>query len=97
MTDTTLIPPEEDKTPRSYATEPAQNVEYATLPPDITFKPDAIILKRPLFVVSVLMMVLIGSVTFWMPFFNGLLGRRVRRLPRGADEARAGCGRGVPR
>lgn len=73
MSDTTLIPPEEDKTPRSYATEPSRNVEYATLPPDITLRPDVITLKRPFFIGSVLIMVLTGLFTFWMPFFNGLL------------------------
>ncbi|MFL5346598.1 MAG: hypothetical protein ACJ8AT_17600 [Hyalangium sp.] len=74
MSDTSLIPPEEDKTPRSYATEPARNVEYATLPADITLKPDVITLRRPFFIGSVLIMVLTGVLTFWMPFFNGLLG-----------------------
>jgi ABC-type spermidine/putrescine transport system permease subunit II len=73
MSDTTLIPPAEDKTPPSYATEPPRNVEYATIPPDITLKPDLITLKRPFFIGSVLIMVLVGLITFWMPFFNGLL------------------------
>jgi hypothetical protein len=74
MSDTILIPPEEDKTPRSYATEPARNVEYATLPPDVTLRPDVIALKRPVFVGSVAIMVLVGLFTFYFPFFNGLFG-----------------------
>ncbi len=74
MSDITLPPPENDKTPRSYATEPARHVEYAELPPGITLRPDEIAVKRPIFVVSVAVMVFTSLITFWMPFFNGLLG-----------------------
>jgi hypothetical protein len=74
MSDTTLIPPEKDKTPRSYATEPARAVEYATLPPDVTLRPEGIVLKRPIFIGSVAVMVFFSFILFWMPFFNGLLG-----------------------
>jgi len=74
MSDTTLIPPEEDKTPRSYATEPARYMDYAELPPGMTLRPDGIVLKNRIFVVSVAVMVLTSFLTFWMPLFNGMLG-----------------------
>jgi hypothetical protein len=74
MSDTTLIPPEKDKTPRSYATEPPRDVVYATLPADVTLRPAGIVLKRPIFIGSVSVMVFFSFITFWMPFFNGLLG-----------------------
>lgn len=74
MSDTTLIPPQEDKTPSSYTVEPSRNVEYATIPSDISMKPDLITLKRPFFVSSVLIMVLTSLLTFWVPFFSGLFG-----------------------
>lgn len=74
MSDTTRIPPEEDKTPRSYATEPPRPERYAPIPPGITVKPDAIVLKHTVFVVSVAAMVLTSLVTFFIPLFNGLLG-----------------------
>jgi hypothetical protein len=70
----TLIPPEKDKTPPSYATEPGHHVDYAELPPGITFKPDEIVVKHPFFMTSVIVMVFTSLLTFWMPFFNGLLG-----------------------
>ena len=70
----TLIPPEKDKTPPSYATELGQHVDYAELPPGITLKSEEFAVKRPIFVTSVLVMVFTSLVTFWMPFFNGLLG-----------------------
>jgi len=70
----TLIPPEKDKTPPSYATEPARHVDHAELPPGITLKPEEISVKRPIFVTSVAVMVFTSLITFWMPFFNGLLG-----------------------
>jgi hypothetical protein len=70
----TLIPPEKDKTPASYATEPARHVELAELPPGITLKPEGFAVKRPIFVVSVAVMVFTSLVTFYIPFFNGLLG-----------------------
>lgn len=74
MSDTTLIPPEKDKTPRSYATEPPRDVEYASLPPDVTLKSEEITLKRPIFVVSVAVMIFFSFILFWLPVFNGLLG-----------------------
>jgi hypothetical protein len=74
MSENTPLPPEGDKTPRSYATEPARYVEYATLPPDVTLKPDGIVLKHPIFVVSVATMVFTSLITFYIPLFNGLLG-----------------------
>jgi hypothetical protein len=70
----TLIPPEKDKIPPSYATELGQHVDYAELPPGITLKPDEMTVKRPIFVTSVGVMVFTSLITFWMPFFNGLLG-----------------------
>jgi hypothetical protein len=70
----TLVPPEKDKTPPSYATEPGHHVDYAELPPGITLRPEEIAVKRPIFVTSVAVMVFTSLVTFWMPFFNGLLG-----------------------
>jgi hypothetical protein len=75
MSDTTLIPPAEDKTPPSYATEPPPgHVAFASIPPDITIKPDLITLKRPFFISSVAIMVFTSFFFFWMPGFNGLLG-----------------------
>jgi hypothetical protein len=74
MSDTPVIPPEKDKTPRSYATEPARYVEHVDLPPGITLKQEEIALKRPIFVASVAAMVLISLITFYIPLFNGLLG-----------------------
>jgi hypothetical protein len=70
----TLIPPEKDKTPPSYETELGQHVDYAEIPPDITLKPDEIAVKHPIFGTSVAVMVFTSLLTFWMPFFNGLLG-----------------------
>ncbi|WP_224244790.1 hypothetical protein [Hyalangium gracile] len=74
MSDTPVIPPEKDKTPGTYVTEPPLHVEYATLPPDVTLKPAEIALKHHIFVVSVAVMVLTSLITFFLPFFNGLLG-----------------------
>jgi hypothetical protein len=74
MSEINPIPPEKDKTPRTYATEPPRRVEYANLPPDVTLKPNEIILKRPILVVSVATMVFISLITFYIPLFNGLLG-----------------------
>jgi len=73
MSDTTLIPPD-DKTPRSYATEPARYVDFAELPPGMTLRPTGIALKNHITVVSIAAMVLTSFLTFWMPLFNGLLG-----------------------
>lgn len=70
----TQIPPEKNKTPTSYATEPARHVDYAELPPDVTLKPEEIVVKRPIFVTSVAVMVFTSLVTFYIPLFNGLLG-----------------------
>ncbi len=74
MSDTTQSPPKEDKTPRSYGTEPPRRVEYATMPSDITLRPDVITLKRPLFIASAVIMILISLSLFWIPFFSGLFG-----------------------
>lgn len=74
MSDTTLIPSDKDKTPPSYATEPARYVRYADLPPGITLRPEGIALKHNITVVSIAAMVLTSFITFWMPVFNGLLG-----------------------
>lgn len=74
MSDTTRIPPEEDKTPRSYATEPPRPAKYAPIPPGITVRPEGIVLKRNIFVVSVAVMVITSLVTALIPLFNGLLG-----------------------
>jgi len=74
MSDPTLIPPEKDKTPPSYGTEPARHVTFAELPPDVTLKPEGFALKRHIFVGSVTIMVLASFITFFMPLFNGLLG-----------------------
>lgn len=70
----TLVPPEKDKTPPSYATEPARHVDYDELPPGVTLKPEAIAVKHSIFATSVVVMVFISLITFWMPFVNGLLG-----------------------
>jgi hypothetical protein len=74
MSDTTLIPPEKDKTPRAYATEPARYVEYAELPPGMTLRPEGFAIKNHITVVSIVAMVLASFITFWLPLFNGLLG-----------------------
>jgi len=74
MSDTTLSPPEKDKTPRSYASESAQQETFAPIPPGITLRPERIALKRPIFVVSVWTMVLTSFIIFYIPLFNGLLG-----------------------
>lgn len=75
MSDTSLNPPAEDKTPPSYyVTTPPGHVEYASIPSDITLKPDVITLKHPFFIASVAIMVSISFLLFWMPFLNGLLG-----------------------
>ncbi|MDY7232326.1 hypothetical protein [Hyalangium rubrum] len=66
--------PDQDKTPRSYASEPARHVEYATLPPDVTLKPEGIHFKDNILVVSVATMVFTSLIIFYIPFFNGLLG-----------------------
>jgi hypothetical protein len=73
MSDTPVISPEQDKTPPSYATEPPRNVDYVDLPPGITLKPGVIAPKRPIFVVSVVVMVLTSLILFYIPFFSGLL------------------------
>jgi hypothetical protein len=70
----TLIPPEKDKLPSSHTTEPPRHVDYAELPPGITLKPEGFAVKRPIFVTSVAVMVFTSLVTFYIPFFNGLLG-----------------------
>lgn len=74
MSDTTLIPSDQDKTPPSYATKPAEHVHYAELPAGVTLRPEGITLKHNIGVVSTLVMVLTSLLTFWMPLFNGLLG-----------------------
>jgi len=75
MSDTTLIPPDQDKISRSYTTGPRRYVvDYAELPPGITLKPEGFALKNHITVVSIAAMVLTSFITFWMPLFNGLLG-----------------------
>jgi hypothetical protein len=74
MPEFTPVSPEDDKTPRSYATEPARHVDYAPLPPDVTLKPEGISFKHNIFVVSVATMVITSLVTFFLPLFNGMLG-----------------------
>jgi hypothetical protein len=74
MSDTPLIPSDQDKTPRSYATEPARYVEYAELPVGTTLRPEGFALKNHITVVSIAAMVLASFITFWLPLFNGLLG-----------------------
>ena len=74
MPDFTPVAPEDDKTPRSYATEPARYVQYAHLPPDVTLKPEGIYFKDNVFVTSVAAMVVTSLVLFFVPFFNGVLG-----------------------
>jgi hypothetical protein len=74
MSDTTLIPSDQDKTPASYATEPPRYMDYAELPPGVTLRPEGIALKHHIGVVSTMAMVLTSFITFWMPVFNGLLG-----------------------
>jgi hypothetical protein len=73
MPEYTPVPADQDKTPRSYATEPARHVTYASLPPDVTLKPSGIYFKDNVFVVSVATMVITSLVTFFIPLFNGLL------------------------
>jgi hypothetical protein len=74
MPDNTPIPPpNKDKTPRSYATEPLRHAEYAPLPPDVTLRPEGISFKHNTFVVSVATMAFISLITAWIPLFNGLL------------------------
>jgi hypothetical protein len=74
MPEYTPVSADQDKTPRSYATEPARHVEYASMPPDVTLKPQGIYFKDNVLVVSVATMVVTSLVTFFIPFFNGLLG-----------------------
>jgi hypothetical protein len=74
MPELTPASPDQDKTPRSYATEPARSVKYATLPPDVTLKPEGIHFRNNVLVVSVATMVFTSLVTFFIPFFSGLLG-----------------------
>jgi hypothetical protein len=74
MPDTPLIPPKQDKTPPSYATEPPRRADYAELPPGITLKQDTIALKKPSLAGSVSLTVFFSLITFYMPLFNGLLG-----------------------
>jgi hypothetical protein len=73
MPEFTPVSSEQDKTPRSYATEPARKVHYASLPPDVTLKPSEIYFKDNVFTVSVATMVITGLVIFFIPLFNGLL------------------------
>jgi len=74
MPEYTPVSPNDDKTARSYATEPARYVSYATLPADVTLKREGIYFKDNVFVVSVAAMVVTSLVTFFVPFVNGLLG-----------------------
>ncbi|HEX8698451.1 MAG TPA: hypothetical protein VF815_06430 [Myxococcaceae bacterium] len=74
MPDFNPVSAEDDKTPRSYVTEPPRHVEYASIPPDVTLKPEGIYFKDNVFVVSVAAMAVTSLVTFFLPFFNGLLG-----------------------
>jgi hypothetical protein len=74
MPEYTSVSPEDGKTPRSYATEPARYAEYVNLPPDVTLKSEGIYFKDNVLVVSVVTMVFTSLVTFFFPFFNGLLG-----------------------
>ncbi len=50
-----------------------EQVEYASLPPDTRVEESRIFWKHNRFDVSVLTMVLISAVTFFIPLFNGLL------------------------
>lgn len=72
MSDTPLLPPEEARPLLSAITVLGRRVDYASIPPDITLKQDRIALKRPVLVGSVLVMVIFGLATFWLPLFNGL-------------------------
>ena len=72
MSDTRLIPPEEEEVP-SRTLDPRWRVKYASLPDDVTLRPDVIMPKHNVFVVSALVMVLTSLITFYIPFFNGLL------------------------
>jgi hypothetical protein len=74
MPEHTPISPDQDKAPASYTTERPRHVEYASLPPDVTLKPQGIYFKDNVFVVSVATMVVTSLLTFFVPFFNGLLG-----------------------
>ncbi|WP_224362435.1 hypothetical protein [Hyalangium versicolor] len=74
MSDTTVIPPEEERTLIHNAMDPSWHVDYATLPPDVTLKPDGIVLKRPILVGSVAVMVFFSFILFFVPFFSGLFG-----------------------
>jgi hypothetical protein len=74
MPEFTPVSPDQDKTRRSYATEPARHVDYASMPSDVTLKPEGIYFKDNVLVVSVAAMVVTSLVTFFVPFFNGLLG-----------------------
>jgi hypothetical protein len=73
MPEFTPVSPDQDKTPRSYATEPARKMEYASLPPDVTLTPEGIYFKNNVFTVSVVTMVITSLVLFFIPLFNGLL------------------------
>lgn len=73
MSDTILIPSGQDKNSASYATEPAHYVEFAELPPGMTLRPEGITLKHNIGAVSVVTMVLVSFLTFWMPLFGALM------------------------
>jgi hypothetical protein len=74
MSDTSLPPSEEREPPQDVVSAIPQRAEYAPIPPDITLRPDVIVLKQDVFVVSVVLMVAASLITFYIPFFNGLLG-----------------------
>ena len=74
MPEFTRTGPDKGTTPPSYTREPHREFVQAMLPPGIGMKPENIVLKRRILVGSILTMVLTSAVTFWLPFFNGLLG-----------------------
>lgn len=74
MVEDTPIPPDRDKTPRSYTREPHREWVHASLPPDVTLKPEGIVLRRRILVGSILTMFITSLATAWLPLFNGLLG-----------------------
>ncbi|MCY1019052.1 hypothetical protein [Pyxidicoccus sp. MSG2] len=66
--------PEFIKPDASAAPPPQYEFIRAELPPGVTMKPEQVVLKRRIFVGSVLTMFIASFVTFWIPLFNGLLG-----------------------
>ncbi|WP_164019831.1 hypothetical protein [Pyxidicoccus trucidator] len=66
--------PDMGTTPPSYTPEVHREFIPVGLPPGIGMKPETIVLKRPILIGSILTMVIGTTVTFWIPFFNGLIG-----------------------